>query len=189
MDDTDATLIERCRDGDLKAFDRLVEKYQGRLYNSLVHWSGSPEDAEDIAQETFVQAYRKLDSFQGRSSFFTWLYRIAFHLAVSRTRRKRREQSLEARVEETGQEVVSEDESAERLVLRAEQVAMVRKAIACLQEDHRAVLVLRDLEGLCYETIGEILELAPGTVRSRLHRARQQLRELLKELLVEPLPD
>ncbi len=189
MAETDGSLIQRCREGDLEAFDRLVEKYQGRLYHSLVHWSGSHEDAEDIVQDTFVQAYRKLDSFQERSAFFTWLYRIAFNLAVSRSRRKKPEQSLETRVEEIGEEVAAADESAERQALRAEQVEQVRRAIAQLHDDHRAVLVLRELEGLCYETIAEILDLAPGTVRSRLHRARMQLRELLKDMLVEPLPD
>ncbi len=187
--ENDAQLIERSRDGDLTAFGQLVEKHQARLYHALVHWSGNHEDAEDIVQDTFVQAFQKLDSFQGRSAFFTWLYRIAFNLAVSRSRRKRPEQSLDHRRSELGEEVTSEDETAERRAMRAEQVDQVRQAIARLHEDHRAVLVLRELEGLCYETIGEILDLPPGTVRSRIHRARMQLRELLKEMLVEPLPD
>ena len=187
--DSDAQLIQLTRDGDIQAFGQLVEKYQARLFHSLVHWSGNHEDAEDIVQDTFVQAFEKLDSFEGRSAFFTWLYRIAFNLAVSRKRKRRPEQSLDDRQARMGDDVTDDDDAPDRHLLRAEQVGQVREALTRLQDDHRAILVLREMEGFCYETIGEILGVAPGTVRSRLHRARMQLRDLLKEMLVEPLPD
>ena len=187
--ETDAQLIQRTRDGDIEAFGHLVEKYQARLFHSLVQWTGRHEDAEDVVQDAFIQAFEKLDSFQGRSAFYTWLYRIAFNLAVSRNRRRRPEQSLESRQEQIGEDLAMDQDSPERQIMRTEQVDQVREALIRLPDDHRAILVLREMEGFCYETIAEILELAPGTVRSRLHRARMHLRDQLKEMLVEPLPD
>jgi len=179
----DAQLIEQTLAGDRGAFGELVRKYQGRLFNTLWHVVGSREEAEDVAQEAFVQAFVKLDSFQGRSAFYTWLYRIAFNVSVSRRRRQRPEVSMEQHRQRTGEEPEAAGEGPSEQLVRAERVRLVRAAIDALHEDHRAVLVLREMEGCDYETIAEILDLPLGTVRSRLHRARLQVREQLKEVL------
>jgi RNA polymerase sigma-70 factor (ECF subfamily) len=178
----DADLITETLAGNRAAFGALVRRHQGRLFNTLVHVVGSREDAEDIAQEAFVQAFMKLGSFRGHSAFYTWLYRIAFNVAVSRRRRKRAEVSMEVHRERTGFEPAETGEEPEERLQREEQLEQVRGAIGRLTDEHRAMIVLRDIEGCRYEMIAEILELPVGTVRSRLHRARLQLREALKEL-------
>ncbi|MHB8972173.1 MAG: RNA polymerase sigma factor [Pirellulaceae bacterium] len=185
----DAQLIDETLAGDRAAFGELVRKYQGRLFNTLVHVVGSREESEDISQEAFVQAFVKLDSFRGRSAFYTWLYRIAFNLSVSRRRRRRSEVSMDLHRERTGDEPEDAGESPGEQLLRKEQVRQVRVAIDALSEEHRAILVLREMEGCGYETIAEILALPVGTVRSRLHRARLQLREQLQEIVQENLTE
>ncbi len=181
----DAHLIDETLSGNRAAFGQLVQKYQGRLFNTLLHVVSSREEAEDVCQEALVQAFVKLDTFGGRSAFYTWLYRIAFNLSVSRRRRRRTEVSIDQHRERTGDEPQDACDGPGDQLLRAEQVRQVRSAIATLSEEYRAILVLREMEGCCYETIAEILELPIGTVRSRLHRARLQLRELLQPLLQE----
>jgi RNA polymerase sigma-70 factor, ECF subfamily len=179
----DARLIDDCLRGDSAAFGCLVRKYQDRLFNTVVHVAGSREEAEDVAQEAFVQAYVKLTSFHGESAFYTWLYRIAFNIAVSRRRRKKNEVSLDVGRDATGQEAVGDVESPGEQMLREERAHLVHSALAALSEEHRAILVLREMEAFEYEQISEILDLPTGTVRSRLHRARLQLREQLKTVL------
>jgi RNA polymerase sigma-70 factor (ECF subfamily) len=185
----DAQLINDSLAGDQAAFGQLVQKYQGRLFNTMLHVAGSHEEAEDVCQEAFVQAFVKLASFQGRSVFYTWLYRIAFNVSVSRRRRKRVELSIDQHRERTGDEPEDGGEHPEDQLLRDEQVQQVRGAIGALNDEYRAILVLREMEGCCYETIAEILELPLGTVRSRLHRARLQLRDQLQEILQENLAE
>ena len=143
------------------------------------------EEAEDVAQEALVKAYLKLDKFAGGSSFYTWLYRIAFNTAISRRRVRRGEQSIEQTRELTGNELIDGSESADQRMLRRERACEVHQAMNQLPEEFRSVLVLREVEGCDYDTIAEILDLPVGTVRSRLHRARLQLKEQLIELLAE----
>lgn len=181
----DARLIEESICGDTTAFGRLVQRYQDRLFNTVVHVAGSREEAEDVVQEAFVQAFLKLVSFHGDSAFYTWLYRIAFNVAVSRRRRKRAEVSLDAQRAEAGVEAADDAEAIDERLLRQERAELVHAALNTLSEEHRAILVLRELEGFEYEQISEVLDLPTGTVRSRLHRARSQLREQLKTLLAE----
>lgn len=186
MNDQDAQLIDQALAGDSSAFGLLVRKYQDRLFNSLVHMVGCEEDARDVAQDAFVQAYVKLDTFKREAGFYTWLYRIAFNVSISRKRRKRPVVSVEAQRESAGLEPVDEALPTEGLE-QSERVQQVRAAISLLTEEHRQVLVLREMDGCDYETISEMLEVPVGTVRSRLHRARMQLREQLQEYLQEDL--
>jgi RNA polymerase sigma-70 factor (ECF subfamily) len=179
----DARLIEKSLAGDTEAFGQLVCKYQDRLFNTVLHVAGSREEAEDVAQEAFVQAYLKLSSFHGHSAFYTWLYRIAFNVAVSRRRRKKHELSLDSSREEAGHEPSDDLEPPGEDLLRRERAQLVHAALASLSEEHRTILVLREMEGFEYEQISDILDLPTGTVRSRLHRARLQLREQLKAVL------
>ena len=179
----DAQLIEETLAGESTAFGQLVQKYQDRLFHTIVHVVGSPEDARDVVQDAFVQAFVKLDSFQQSSAFYTWLYRIAFNVAASHCRRRKPTLSVERARETTGQEPIDEQAGPRQQAEQQERCRQVQEAIAELSEEHRTVLVLREIDGCCYETIAEILELPIGTVRSRLHRARLQLRDMLREVL------
>jgi RNA polymerase sigma-70 factor (ECF subfamily) len=179
----DATLIERSRAGEPAAYGELVVRYQDRLYNTLLRVCGEAEEARDVAQEAFVQAFVKLDSFRGKSAFYTWLYRIAFNTAISRRRRRKPTSSLDEARDAAGFEPADPDARPEANLEREEQAAQVRAALATLSEEHRSVLVLREIDGCDYETIGEMLDVPVGTVRSRLHRARMQLKEeMLKRM-------
>ncbi|MBN2475523.1 MAG: sigma-70 family RNA polymerase sigma factor [Pirellulales bacterium] len=179
----DAQLIDETLAGHSAAFGRLVQKYQDRLYNTVVHVAGNAEDARDVVQDAFVQAFLKLDTFQHSSAFYTWLYRIAFNVAFSHRRRRRPTLSVEHARETSGLEPMDEEDDPAEKLEREERCRQVREAIGRLNHQQRTVLVLREIDGCCYETIAEILDLPIGTVRSRLHRARLQLREELKEVL------
>jgi len=180
--DEDSLLIERTLSGDRSAFSDLVTKYQDRLYSSMLGVTGSAEEAEDVVQDAFVRSYMKLDSFQQSSQFFTWLYRIAFNTALSRHRRRRSRVSLDHARETTGLEPIDDCGAPDEPMLRRERVDMVREAMAQLTEEHRTILVLREMEEHPYETIAEILEISIGTVRSRLSRARHQLKLTLETM-------
>ena len=175
-------LIRNALAGNSQAYGELVERFQGRLFNSMVQVVGSHDEAEDVVQESFVQAYIKLDTFQGNSKFFTWLYRIAFNNALSRQRRKRNDLSIEQSREITGSDPQDNIDPPEEPLLRQERVAMVHEALSMLTEEHRSILVLREMESMSYEDIAEILSINIGTVRSRLSRARNQLKLHLTEL-------
>jgi RNA polymerase sigma-70 factor (ECF subfamily) len=167
------------------AFEKLVQKYQDRLFNSVSYMVGNTEDAQDIVQETLVQAFSNLRSFQGSSAFYTWLYRIAFNVAATRRRRKRPVVSVERNRENLGMEPIDEHPTPAEAMEIAERVRQVRRGLAKISQEHRVVLVLREIEGCRYETIAEILDLPIGTIRSRLHRARLELREELKRIILD----
>lgn len=181
----DQALIDLALAGHSEAFGQLVTKYQDRLYNTMVRVVGSTDEARDAVQDAFVQAFVKLDSFRGNSAFYTWLYRIAFNQAISRKRRQRPTVSLEQVREQTGSEPVDRVATPEDQLEQREREAQVQTALAALSDEHRKILVLREMEGCCYETISEILDMPLGTVRSRLHRARMQLKEQLVRVLQE----
>lgn len=186
-DPDDNHLILEALAGNPDAFGRLVARYQDRLFHAMVHISGSPEDACDAVQDAFVQAFLKLESFRGDSAFYTWVYRIAFNVAASRRRRIRPNLSLDDDAAGRALQVPASATSPSGRIEQQEQAEQVRVALAGLDEEYRTVLVLREMDELSYEEIAEVLDLPMGTVRSRLHRARGQLRELLKEALeMEP---
>jgi len=182
----DAELIQETLAGDSGAFGQLVRKYQDRLFHTMVHVAGSVAEAEDVVQEAFVQAFVKLSSFKGNSAFYTWLYRIAFNTSISRRRKQRPAVSVEAHQEQTGQEPLDVGMPVSDNLEREERAHLVRAALEQLSEEHRTVLVLREMDGFCYETIAQMLDLPVGTVRSRLHRARHEMRGLLKDILQQP---
>jgi RNA polymerase sigma-70 factor, ECF subfamily len=184
MANDDLALIDETLRGNSSAFGRLVTRYQDRLYNTLVHVTGSAEDGRDVCQDAFVQALVKLGTFQRTSAFYTWLYRIALNMAASRRRRKKPTISVEQHRESTGYEPPGRDGQPSEPLEQQERVARVQAALQALDEDFRTVLVLREIDGHPYETIAQMLELPLGTVRSRLHRARMELREQLKGVLV-----
>lgn len=180
--DEDQLLIERALAGDRSAFGQLAIRYQDRLYASMLGVTGSAEEAEDVVQDALVRAFLKLDSFQQNSQFFTWLYRIAFNVALSRHRRRRSRISIDYSRDTTGMEPVDDGELPDEPLLRSERVDLVRRALAQLTEQHRAILVLREMEDCSYEAIAEILDISIGTVRSRISRARGQLKLALEAM-------
>jgi RNA polymerase sigma-70 factor (ECF subfamily) len=179
----DATLIDRTLAGEPAAFGELVLRYQDRLYNSLVRVLGSAEDARDAVQEAFVQAFVKLESFRGASAFYTWLYRIAFNQAMSHARRKRPTRSLDEARAGRGQEPVDVQPAPDARLDASERAKQVHRALAELSAEYRQVIVLREMDGCKYEEIAELLELPVGTVRSRLFRARLELRDRLASVM------
>jgi RNA polymerase sigma-70 factor (ECF subfamily) len=181
----DSQLIDETLAGDGAAFGQLVSKYQDRLYNSLVHVVGSTDLAHDAVQDAFVQAYLKLATFQRASGFYTWLYRIAFNMAASRRRRQKPVVSVDQVRDDSGQEPADQGAAPGERLEQQERVVQVQDALARLSEEHRAILVLREVDECAYEEIAEILDLPVGTIRSRLHRARMQLRDQLKGVMQE----
>jgi RNA polymerase sigma-70 factor (ECF subfamily) len=175
----EARLVEAALAGDRNAFGQLVTRYQDRLFNTLLRVVGTHEDAADALQDAFLQAYTKLESFRGASRFYTWMYRIAMNAALSRRRRRKPIASVDAAKEAAGEEPLDEGEGPEDVVLSQERVEHVQSALNSLGEDHRAILALREIEGCAYEEIAEILELPIGTVRSRISRARNQIKDRL----------
>lgn len=181
----DALLVERAQAGDRHAFGELVGRYQDRVFNALVALLGCREEARDAAQDAFVQAWRKLDAFRGDSQFYTWLYRIAMNQGLSRRRKRRPAMSLDQQKQEAGAEPTDPGGNPAAALDAAENIAQVRAALDELADEHRQILVLREIEGFAYEEIAETLELPVGTVRSRLFRARAQLKEILAAKLSE----
>lgn len=183
MSADDQRLIAECLKGRTAAFGELVRRYQDRLFHTAYRLVDNAEDAQDVVQETFLSAYQSLDSFKGDSLFFTWLYRIAINTAISLKRKRRAVLSIDlARNGESSPEPLDlSDQGQPGLALeKAEEGRRVQAALSRLSPEHRTVLVLKDMEGQKYEAIAEVLGVPIGTVRSRLHRARLELRELLE---------
>jgi len=183
VNDDDRRLIADCPGGKRDAFGELVTRYQGRLYNVAIRLVDNAEDAADVVQDTFLSAFTALSSFKGDAEFFTWLYRIAFNTAISLKRKKRPTVSLEAG-RAGGDGSIDPDDPSEYIrpgaaLERTEEDRQLHAAMARLSYEHREALVLKDIEGLKYEEMAEILGVPVGTVRSRLHRARTELRDLL----------
>lgn len=186
MNKSDHDLIADCLKGQTEAFGHLVLRYQDRLYNSLLGMLGSGEDARDAAQEAFIQAFQKLNTFGGRSAFYSWLFRIALNSFINQHRKRPRVSvSIEAVREQSGSEPSDPHPEAlpEFSLERTERQSMVRTALSELSLEYRTVLVLKEMEGLSYEEIAEIVGCPIGTVRSRIHRARNELRTKLQIML------
>lgn len=178
----DQQLVDLCLAGQTEAFGQLVERYQDRLFHSLIPLLKSRDDAQDIAQDAVLQAYQKLDSYRGEAAFYTWLYRIAINTAMSFLRRRRHKTtSIESLRENIGEEPADQHAEAgpDVPVIRAEQRELVHNALAELPDDYRIVLILKEFEGLRYDEIAELVDCPLGTVRSRIHRGRLELAERL----------
>jgi RNA polymerase sigma-70 factor (ECF subfamily) len=175
-------LVEQCRRGDPQAFARLVAVHERLVYNLAARMLGDLEEAKDLSQEVFLQVYKQLPRFEGRSSLKTWIYRIVVNQCRNRHRwwkRRRRDKALpieELTASENAQLVVQHPDGPEEQLSRREQSARVQRALQTLSIDHRAVLVLREVDDLSGTEIAETLGVAEGTVKSRLARARDALR-------------
>lgn len=184
MNADDHRLIAECLQGRSAAFGELVRRYQDRLFNTVFRMVGNAEDAQDVVQDAFLNAYQSLESFKGDSQFFTWLYRIAINTAISLKRKQRAVLSIhpggDGQIAGTEPLDVSEFSRPGQALERAEEERRIQEALGRLSPEHRAVLILKDMEEQKYETMAEILQVPIGTVRSRLHRARLELRTLLR---------
>jgi RNA polymerase sigma-70 factor (ECF subfamily) len=187
-DASDLSLVRRVQRGDKGAFDALVLKYQHKLVKLVMRYVRNPAEAEDIAQEAFIKAYRALPQFRGDSAFYTWLYRIAINTAknavVSRDRSPI-EYDLDRNSSDESYDMqgrMKDPETPEGLVLTDEIRSTVNAAIDALPEDLRTAIVLRELEGLSYEEIATAMDCPVGTVRSRIFRAREAIDKRLREV-------
>jgi len=190
----DATLLRRCRRGDGAAVERLIIKYQDRIYNVILRICGNRDDAAELTQETFVKFIENLETFAGRSAFYTWLFRIGVNLTLNFCKRRGRTPmwSLETAVGARGgraagqlKAFLADRESPDPAVVaqNRELAEIVTQSLDKLDDDHRVVLVLRDIEGMAYADIAETLGIRLGTVKSRLSRARANLKEILETVL------
>ena len=185
--DDEASLVAQLRAGDEAAFEQVVRAYGGRLLAVARRIVGSDEDARDVVQDAFLNAFRSLDRFEGNAKLSTWLHRIVVNAALMRlrTRKRKPEQSIETLLPgflEDGhheERFTSWDEPVDKIMERAENRDLVRKQIDALPEGYRTVLVLRDIEGLDTEETANVLGLSVNATKIRLHRARQALRTLL----------
>lgn len=187
-DDSDLSLVELAQRGDTGAFDALVRRYQHKVVKLVMRYVRDPAEAEDVAQEAFIKAYRALPRFRGESGFYTWLYRIAINTAKNTLAARSRspiEYDLDRPEGEEGPDLqarMKDTATPEALALTDEIRETVNAAIERLPEDLRTAIVLRELEGLSYEEIAAAMECPVGTVRSRIFRAREAIDARLREV-------
>ena len=183
--DTDQQLVQRAQRGDLRAFDLLVLKYQGRIAALVSRYVSDAGEVEDVTQEAFIKAYRALGKFRGDSAFYTWLYRIAANAAKNHLVAKGRRPGADATIEdaegfdEGG--LLSESASPEALAMGNELAEVVQSALNALPDELKAALMLREFDGLSYDDIADVLGCPVGTVRSRIFRAREAIDQRVKE--------
>ncbi|MEZ4360313.1 MAG: sigma-70 family RNA polymerase sigma factor [Kofleriaceae bacterium] len=194
----DRELVSAAQRGDREAFRALFERYQRRAYGLAYGVLRNSDDAMDVVQDAFIKAHRYLDKFEGTSSFFTWLYRIVMNLAIDHIRKRQRRQAVDftdATVSEQTQ--VSEESLLPRILggnpgraLQDKEIrARIELALTELSENHRAVLVMREVEGLSYEEMAEVMGCSKGTIMSRLFHARRNMQKRLLDLIDHPSPE
>lgn len=184
----DQALVERVQKGDKRAFDMLVLKYQHRIIKLIARFIRNSDDVQDVAQEAFIKAYRALKNFRGDSAFYTWLYRIAINTAKNylvSNKRRATESAVDAAEAEQydGADWLKEFATPEKELMASEINKVVQNAISGLPDDLKEAITLREMEGLSYEDIAEVMECPIGTVRSRIFRAREAIDKELKPML------
>lgn len=187
----DQELVARCKKGDQQAFRVLVERYQGRIYALALSMLHDRQDAMDVSQEAFIKVHRYLDNFQGSASFYTWLYRITYNLCIDHLRRGGRMQTVD--YDDRIQREPADDPSnlhpttangnPGKSMRRKELAEKIQEAIDQLPPYHKAVIVMREIEGMSYKEMAEAMDVSKGTIMSRLHHARQKLQKMLTPYL------
>ncbi|MBQ3100110.1 MAG: sigma-70 family RNA polymerase sigma factor [Clostridia bacterium] len=177
----DALLARRAAKGDPAAFEEIVDKYQHMIYNLCLSKLRSREDALDVSQDTFLCAYRAISSFRGESKLSSWLYRICLNCIADRQRKKTPTVSIEKDEDGVGFEIpdTSESSDPQRSLEKSEKIRAVRQAIDALPDESRVIVVLREYENLSYQEISDMLGIEVGTVKSRLNRAREKIKNFL----------
>ncbi len=187
----DAVLVHQCRQGDSDAMQRLIFRYQSRIYNIILRMCANTDDAAELTQETFVKIIENIKQFQGRSSFYTWAFRIAVNLTLNHCQKnlKLKFRPLDTQENQSDEpaklqlkQYLSDDRSPDPadLAQNRELCEIAIKSLMKLDDDHRAVLILRDIEGMSYAQMAEVLNVPLGTVRSRISRARCNIRDILE---------
>ena len=176
----EAAVVRRVLEGDVNAYEELVLAYEKNVYNLALRMVGNAQDAEDMAQEAFLKAYNSLSGFRGDSKFSVWLYRIVNNVCLDHLRRQNRRQASSLSVEddegeESQLDIPDESQSPEALLERSMTKDAVRRGLQALPAEQRQILLLREIQGMSYEEIGQCLDLEPGTVKSRIFRARKRL--------------
>lgn len=183
--EADTEMLRAVLDGDSTAYRGLVEKYQGRVYSMVYGMVRNREDARDITQDAFVKAYRNLKSFRLESSFYTWLYRIAMNLAIDHTRKQKRQattgfdEAIAAKDDDGGMHEMHHQDSPRKALERKQLFGLIMEALDKLPAEQKQIILLREVEGLAYKEIAEVMEIPEGTVMSRLYYARKKLQKLL----------
>lgn len=183
---TEQELVTRAKAGDDEAFAQLMRDNEKRIYNLTLRMTGDPEDAMDLSQETFLNAWRGLKFFKGDSAFSTWVYRLASNACIDHLRRKKRRQDISAPMpvdeeDDSPPDIPDERFQPERELERQELRRAVTQGLEELSDEHRQILVMREINGLSYQEIADVLDLETGTVKSRIARARNSLRKILVE--------
>ena len=187
LEKDDFELVRASRDGDQGAFGELVRRYQGKIYSLAYGMVGNHADADDLAQEIFLKTYRNIKKFRFKSSFYTWLYRIATNTIISRRKKLRGDSHLELKpqvLDIEGSPYLSTrlgGEKGDRAMSRKEMKQDIYRAIDTLSDKHKEVVVMHDIEGIPHNEIAKILSCSQGTVRSRLHYARERLQKELTQ--------
>lgn len=186
--DTDKQLVEKVQKGDKRAFDMLVIKYQHKIFSIISRYIKDSAEVHDVAQEAFIKAYRAIGNFRGDSAFYTWIYRIAINTAknylVSRGRRPpASDVDMDDAEFYAGSDMLRDNASPEQQLMRDQLEAVVYKAIQSLPEDLRTAVSLREMDGLSYEEIAEVMSCPVGTVRSRIFRAREHIDKQMSPLM------
>ena len=183
----DEELVQRFKKGDRQAFAQIVRRYQDRVYSQCLRWMGEPTVAEEVAQDVFLALYRSLARFRGEAALSTWIYRVTINHCKNRRlyRRRRardRHEPLEGqpRDDAPGRQLAANGPESDVLTHQSEASALLQQGLEAISDDHRQVIILRDIQDLDYSEIASILELPRGTVKSRLHRARSELARVLR---------
>ena len=190
MESQDLELVDRIQAGDREAFKELVEKYQRKVYSICYGMLKDAESSMDVSQEVFIKVYRYLDKFNRDSSFYTWLYRITVNMCIDHIRKNSRVQKVEYddRIahEDDGEDYITPSKlglNPDKVYGRKELRQKMLEALETLSEKHRTILILREVEGLSYEELADVLNISKGTVMSRLYHARRYFQEALKDYL------
>lgn len=191
---SDGALVDLCRQGDSEAMEQLIYRYQNRIYNVILKMCANIDDAADLTQETFVKVIENIDRFQGRSGFYTWAFRIAVNLTLNYCKRNSRagivsldfgpdkfDPQAKAQLKQFLVDNRAQDPAA--IAANKELCEIVMKTLMKLDDAQRAVVVLRDIEGMDYAQIADVLQIELGTVKSRLYRARNNLKEIMEAIL------
>ncbi|WP_418792090.1 RNA polymerase sigma factor [Phosphitispora sp. TUW77] len=184
MNISDEALIDKIKQGDLDAFEKLISNYETKVYTIAYRYFGNYNDASDLAQEALIKVYRSINTFRGESSFSTWLYRVVTNVCKDELRRRARPKtvSIDEMIEDgKSPGVETKCRPIEEIVIRKELQDEVQEALNSLTEDFRTIVIMRDIQGYSYEEISSFLECSMGTVKSRLNRARNALKERLLE--------
>lgn len=185
MKSVEEDLIEKAQKGDLKAFEKIVELYQNKVYGIVYHMIKKEDEVEDVAQEVFIKIYRNINKFQGKSSFYTWVYRITANMCIDTLKKKQTviylDEKLKTEEGEIYPEIPSDDKRQDELYEQKELKEKLNECIEKLEPKQKLMIILRDIKGFSYEEIAKISGQKLGTVKSQINRARLKLKELLEK--------